>query len=86
MIATDLDGTFFGADHRPEARSVAAMNAAQARIGNEQLLSIPMVEGSRSLNLANAVAVVVYDTWRRHGYPGATSGGTVAEAPLQPPL
>jgi len=30
MIATDLDGTFFGADHRPEARSVAAMNAAQA--------------------------------------------------------
>ena len=27
-----------------------------------------MVEGSRSLNLANAVAVVVYDTWRRHGY------------------
>ncbi len=45
-----------------------------------------MVEGSRSLNLANAVAVVVYDTWRRHGYPGATSGGTVAEAPLQPPF
>ena len=30
MIATDLDGTFFGADHRPEARSVAALNAAQA--------------------------------------------------------
>lgn len=30
LIATDLDGTFFGADHRPEARSVAAMNAAQA--------------------------------------------------------
>ena len=30
LIATDLDGTFFGRDHRPEARSVAAMNAAQA--------------------------------------------------------
>ena len=30
LIATDLDGTFFGADHRPEARSVAAMNAARA--------------------------------------------------------
>ncbi|MEM9465557.1 MAG: HAD-IIB family hydrolase [Actinomycetota bacterium] len=30
LIATDLDGTFFGAEHRPEARSVAAMNAAQA--------------------------------------------------------
>lgn len=30
LIATDLDGTFFGPDHRPEARSVAALNAAQA--------------------------------------------------------
>ena len=30
LVATDLDGTFFGAEHRPEARSVAAMNAAQA--------------------------------------------------------
>jgi tRNA (cytidine/uridine-2'-O-)-methyltransferase len=45
-----------------------------------------MVEGSRSLNLANAVAVVVYDTWRRHGYPGSAGGGTVAEAPRQPPF
>ncbi|HAB58888.1 MAG: tRNA (uridine(34)/cytosine(34)/5-carboxymethylaminomethyluridine(34)-2'-O)-methyltransferase TrmL [Acidimicrobiaceae bacterium] len=61
-------------------------DAARDRIGNDHLLSIPMVEGSRSLNLANAVAVVVYDTWRRHAYPGAAGGGAVAEAPLQPPF
>lgn len=30
LIATDLDGTFFGPDHRPEPRSVAALNAVQA--------------------------------------------------------
>ena len=35
-----------------------------------------MVDGSRSLNLANAVAAVVYDAWRRQGYPGAAGGGT----------
>ena len=63
------------------AERAGLTDAAQARIGNDQLLSIPMVEGSRSLNLANAVAVVVYDTWRRHGYPGSAGGGTVAEAP-----
>ncbi|MDW3217287.1 MAG: Cof-type HAD-IIB family hydrolase [Acidimicrobiales bacterium] len=28
LIATDLDGTLFGSDHRPAARSVAAINAA----------------------------------------------------------
>lgn len=28
LIATDLDGTLFGPDHRPEARAVSALNAA----------------------------------------------------------
>lgn len=35
------------------------------------LVSIPMVPGSRSLNLANAVAVVAYESWRQRGYVGA---------------
>ncbi|MEO0492745.1 MAG: TrmH family RNA methyltransferase [Actinomycetota bacterium] len=59
---------------------------AIARIGADHLLAIPMVEGSRSLNLANAVAVVVYDAWRRQGYPSASGSGTVAEAPGRPPF
>ncbi len=32
---------------------------------------LPMLPGSRSLNLSNAVAVVVYEAWRQQGYPGA---------------
>lgn len=32
---------------------------------------IPMLPARRSLNLANAVSVVVYDAWRRRGFPGA---------------
>jgi tRNA(Leu) C34 or U34 (ribose-2'-O)-methylase TrmL len=31
-----------------------------------QRLRIPMVAGSRSLNLSNAVAVAIYETWRQH--------------------
>lgn len=31
-------------------------------------LSIPMRAGNRSLNLANAVAVVVYEAWRQQGF------------------
>ena len=34
----------------------------------EQRLSIPMRSGNRSLNLANAVAVVVYEAWRQQGF------------------
>ena len=29
---------------------------------------VPMVAGSRSLNLSNAVAVVVYEAWRQMGF------------------
>ena len=35
-------------------------------------LRLPMVAGSRSLNLANAVAIVIYEAWRQLCFPGAT--------------
>ncbi|AEF42428.1 SpoU rRNA methylase [Hoyosella subflava DQS3-9A1] len=34
-------------------------------------LRIPMIPGRRSLNLSNAAAIVVYEAWRQHGFPGA---------------
>ena len=34
-----------------------------------------MVAGSRSLNLSNAVAVVVYEAWRQAGFAGAAPNG-----------
>ena len=34
-------------------------------------LRIPMVAGRRSLNLSNSAAVVTYEAWRQHGFPGA---------------
>ena len=36
-----------------------------------QRLRLPMRPGNRSLNLSNAVAVTVYEAWRRLGYAGA---------------
>lgn len=35
-----------------------------------QVLRIPMVACSRSLNLANAAAVVLYEAWRQNAFPG----------------
>ena len=37
----------------------------------EQKIRIPMMPDSRSMNLSNAVSVVVYEAWRQLGYPGA---------------
>ena len=32
-------------------------------------LRLPMLHGQRSLNLSNAVAVMVFEAWRQHGFP-----------------
>src|SRR5690349_1628183 len=37
----------------------------------EQRLRLPMRPDNRSLNLSNAVAVVVFEAWRQHGFDGA---------------
>tara|TARA_R110002073_G_scaffold142342_1_gene294206 strand:- start:317 stop:781 length:465 start_codon:yes stop_codon:yes gene_type:complete len=36
-----------------------------------QLLRIPMLPESRSMNLSNSVSVVVYEAWRQHQFAGA---------------
>lgn len=37
----------------------------------EQRVRIPMLPGSRSMNLSNAVSVFVYESWRQMGFDGA---------------
>ena len=41
-------------------------------IGSGQLLRIPMLKNSRSLNLSNAAAVLVYEAWRQASYCGGS--------------
>jgi tRNA (cytidine/uridine-2'-O-)-methyltransferase len=38
----------------------------------EQRLRLPMQDGSRSLNLSNSAAVVVYEAWRQCGFAGGS--------------
>jgi tRNA (cytidine/uridine-2'-O-)-methyltransferase len=37
-----------------------------------QRLRIPMLPDNRSLNLSNAVAIILYEAWRQHGFAGGT--------------
>jgi tRNA (cytidine/uridine-2'-O-)-methyltransferase len=41
-------------------------------------LRLPMRPASRSLNLSNAVAVVVYEAWRQNGFAGAGNPSVAA--------
>ena len=37
----------------------------------QRLVRLPLRPGQRSLNLSNAVAVAVFEAWRRNGYAGS---------------
>jgi len=59
---------------------------------DEQLLSdnygrclrIPMREEARSLNLANSVAIVLYEALRQTGFPGLSGTGALHNLPVPP--
>ena len=42
-----------------------------ASLPAERVLKLPMMKGSRSLNLSNAAAIVVYEAWRQLGFQGS---------------
>jgi tRNA (cytidine/uridine-2'-O-)-methyltransferase len=41
-----------------------------AEIEENHRLRLPLIPGNRSLNLSNAVAVMVYEAWRQQGFAG----------------
>lgn len=55
----------------PESRGLPVQ--IRESLPAQQVLRIPMAANSRSMNLSNAVAVMVYEAWRQLGYAGALS-------------
>ncbi len=53
----------------PETRGLPADILQQQAA--DHILRIPMQPNSRSMNLSNATAVILYEAWRQMGYPGA---------------
>lgn len=56
------DAFLFG----PETRGLPA--ELIHAVGESQRIRVPMLPNSRSLNLSNAVAVVIYEAWRQVGF------------------
>lgn len=53
----------------PETRGLP--EDVREQLGSEQVLRMPMLPASRSLNLSNTAAIVVYEAWRQQGFKGA---------------
>jgi tRNA (cytidine/uridine-2'-O-)-methyltransferase len=53
----------------PETRGLS--DRVLSGLPMDEIVRIPMVRHSRSLNLSNAVAVVLYEAWRQIGFAGA---------------
>jgi tRNA (cytidine/uridine-2'-O-)-methyltransferase len=56
------DAFLFG----PETRGLP--DSLLQACGMDKVLRVPMRESSRSLNLSNSVAVIVYEAWRQQGF------------------
>lgn len=59
------DAFIFG----PETRGLPAHE--REKIGQKNVLRIPMQPTNRSLNLANAVTLIVYEAWRQLEFKGS---------------
>jgi tRNA (cytidine/uridine-2'-O-)-methyltransferase len=60
----ETDALWFG----PETRGLPP--EVLGRFDADHILRLPMRPESRSLNLSNAVAIVVYEAWRQLGFVG----------------
>lgn len=58
------DAFIFGSESRGLPAHVLA------DIDEDQRLRLPLAPGNRSLNLSNAVAIMVYEAWRQQGFAG----------------
>jgi tRNA (cytidine/uridine-2'-O-)-methyltransferase len=61
----DGDALLFGCETRGLPQDVLE------GLGPDRCLRLPMCPHNRSLNLSNAVAIVVYEAWRQMGFEGA---------------
>jgi len=62
------DAFLFGPETRGLPNSVLTM-------GCHAVIKIPMQSTSRSLNLSNAVAIIVFEAWRQQGFIGSSAVG-----------
>lgn len=62
-------------DYLVFGRETRGLDEALLAANYDRCIRIPMVSEARSLNLSNAVAVVLYEALRQQGFPGLSGQG-----------
>lgn len=57
------------------SEGVGLDDSVMSKIQSANQIHIPMVPANRSLNLSNAVAILVYELWRQLGFAGSSFEG-----------
>jgi len=65
LIFTEGDYLLFGSE------TAGLPEEVRVQIPDKDKIRIPMLKESRSMNLSNAAAVIVYDAWRQLGFVNA---------------
>jgi tRNA (cytidine/uridine-2'-O-)-methyltransferase len=81
MFALTTKGSTRHTEHRFQAEDVFVFGpesrglpeVIRAEFDASHRLRLPMLPNSRSLNLSNSVAVLVYEAWRQNSFAGAAS-------------
>ena len=64
------DITYAAGDFLVFGKETAGLPEPLLAANKDHWMRIPIMEGARSLNLSNSVAVVVYEALRQQGFPG----------------
>ena len=80
MATTKAERTYDEVRYEPGCyimfgRESAGIPEELLRMNRERCVRIPMLDETRSLNLSNAVAVVLYEALRQNGFPGLKKSG-----------
>ncbi len=75
FVTTKAERLYTEANYHPEdflvfGKETAGLPAALLQANWEHCIRIPMINQARSLNLANAAAIVVYEAWRQQLFGG----------------
>lgn len=66
------DVTFQEGDYIMFGSETAGLpDSVRDQIPDQDKIRIPMLEGSRSMNLSNATSVIIYEAWRQFGFKGS---------------
>ena len=72
--------TYGPEDYLVFGRETKGLDENLLRANRDRCVRIPMRAEARSLNLANSVAVVLYEALRQQGFPGLTGQGKLSGA------